>query len=537
MLSARENVELPLLLTDLDEGRAPRARRDGAARRRARGARRPLPAHALGRRAAARRDRARDRHRPRAHRRRRADRRPRREERRGDPRAAAHAEAGVRQDRRDGDARPARASATSTRSTTSTRACCSRRAAAAAIGARDGVDDRSSCPLVWQEPRAQQAAHRCSPAARSRSRSRWCACCARCRPASTRILERPREEHPHLGAQQGRHRLPACPTPTSQKVRDGAGRGRGDELDLVRRRLRGGEGRHVPELRGRARARSASVFEDSSIDPQAARRLPALPRRRDRRAADDARSTAGRSATCVTLKSTVFPVDLDFRIVGDDPATSASRASGSSASTSTRRCEAAGVARSTRSARSGRASTTRRASTRSCARSTRCSATARPRPRPRPRRASSRTSSARSQGFVTIILIVTGLVALCIVFIAANTASMAVRERVGEIAVLKAIGFRWRLLFGTLRRRGGAARDARPARSARSLVARLSRRSLAARRGLEPARSARSAASSSPTRSSCRASSSRSSSACSRASCPSCGAARRSVAATLREVF
>ena len=41
------------------------------------------------------------------------------------------------------------------------------------------------------------------------------------------------------------------------------------------------------------------------------------------------------------------------------------------------------------------------------------------------------------QGFVTIILIVTGLVALCIVFIAANTASMGVRERAGEIAVLQ----------------------------------------------------------------------------------------------------
>ena len=54
------------------------------------------------------------------------------------------------------------------------------------------------------------------------------------------------------------------------------------------------------------------------------------------------------------------------------------------------------------------------------------------------------------QGFVTIILIVTGLVALCIVFIAANTASMSVRERVGEIAVMKALGFPWRVLFGTL---------------------------------------------------------------------------------------
>jgi putative ABC transport system permease protein len=54
------------------------------------------------------------------------------------------------------------------------------------------------------------------------------------------------------------------------------------------------------------------------------------------------------------------------------------------------------------------------------------------------------------KGFVTIILIVTGLVTLCIVFIAANTASMSVRERVGEIAVMKALGFPWRLLFGIL---------------------------------------------------------------------------------------
>lgn len=54
------------------------------------------------------------------------------------------------------------------------------------------------------------------------------------------------------------------------------------------------------------------------------------------------------------------------------------------------------------------------------------------------------------QGFVTIILIVTGLVALCIVFIAANTASMAVRERSGELAVMKAIGFTRGIIFGTL---------------------------------------------------------------------------------------
>ena len=54
------------------------------------------------------------------------------------------------------------------------------------------------------------------------------------------------------------------------------------------------------------------------------------------------------------------------------------------------------------------------------------------------------------QGFVTVILMVTGMVTLCIVFIAANTASMSIRERVGEIAVMKALGFRWRALFGML---------------------------------------------------------------------------------------
>lgn len=54
------------------------------------------------------------------------------------------------------------------------------------------------------------------------------------------------------------------------------------------------------------------------------------------------------------------------------------------------------------------------------------------------------------QGFARIILLVTGLVALCIVFIAANTASMGVRERAPEIAVLKAIGFSRQVIFGTI---------------------------------------------------------------------------------------
>jgi putative ABC transport system permease protein len=54
------------------------------------------------------------------------------------------------------------------------------------------------------------------------------------------------------------------------------------------------------------------------------------------------------------------------------------------------------------------------------------------------------------EGFLRILMVVTALVSLCIVFIAANTASMAVRERAGEIAVLRAVGFRRPILFAIL---------------------------------------------------------------------------------------
>ncbi|HWP66891.1 MAG TPA: FtsX-like permease family protein [Candidatus Limnocylindria bacterium] len=53
-------------------------------------------------------------------------------------------------------------------------------------------------------------------------------------------------------------------------------------------------------------------------------------------------------------------------------------------------------------------------------------------------------------GLVRIILLITSLVALCIVFIAANTTSMSVRERAGEIAVLRALGFSRAAIFRTL---------------------------------------------------------------------------------------
>ena len=81
-----------------------------------------------------------------------------------------------------------------------------------------------------------------------------------------------------------------------QKVRAVPGVVERDELDLVRRRVRGGEGRHLPELRGRTRRRSAIVYEDYGIDPQA---LADFQRYRDAAIVGRRRwrSTAGRSAT------------------------------------------------------------------------------------------------------------------------------------------------------------------------------------------------------------------------------------------------
>jgi putative ABC transport system permease protein len=54
------------------------------------------------------------------------------------------------------------------------------------------------------------------------------------------------------------------------------------------------------------------------------------------------------------------------------------------------------------------------------------------------------------EGLALLITIVTALLAVCIVFVAANTASMTVRERMREIAILKAIGFTRRQVFGIL---------------------------------------------------------------------------------------
>ena len=88
VLSAYRNVELPLLLTPLS--RAERREHVEAALRIVglAGAHAPLPAPALGRAGAARRDRPRDRGRPDVPAVRRAHRRPRPQERRRDPRPA-----------------------------------------------------------------------------------------------------------------------------------------------------------------------------------------------------------------------------------------------------------------------------------------------------------------------------------------------------------------------------------------------------------------------------------------------------------------
>jgi putative ABC transport system permease protein len=53
-------------------------------------------------------------------------------------------------------------------------------------------------------------------------------------------------------------------------------------------------------------------------------------------------------------------------------------------------------------------------------------------------------------GIANIILAVGFLVVVAVVFITANTCSMAIRERATEIAILKALGFRWRLILALL---------------------------------------------------------------------------------------
>ena len=61
-----------------------------------------------------------------------------------------------------------------------------------------------------------------------------------------------------------------------------------------------------------------------------------------------------------------------------------------------------------------------------------------------------RSQFSALEGMATLITIVSALLAVCIVFIAANTASMTVRERMREIAIFRAIGFSRRKVFAML---------------------------------------------------------------------------------------
>ena len=105
VLSAFENVELPLLLTKLSRRERRQHVETALKIVEPLGPHGPLPAAALGRPGAARRDRPRHRFGPQDPGRRRAHGRPGREIGRRDPRAPAPAQPGVRQDDRDGHAR------------------------------------------------------------------------------------------------------------------------------------------------------------------------------------------------------------------------------------------------------------------------------------------------------------------------------------------------------------------------------------------------------------------------------------------------
>jgi putative ABC transport system permease protein len=189
------------------------------------------------------------------------------------------------------------------------------------------------------------------------------------------------------------------------------------------------------------------VWADWGLDPQALEDF-----RRNRDGAIVGRATLLRHGwklgDLVTLKSTVFPVDLSFRIVGEIPNERAPHF--------WFQREYLDQALQARGGRLDFLGTVW----------LRVDDAARVEPLMREIDAMFRNSEAQTsseteksyfknffgqlEGFVTVILIVTGLVALCIVFIAANTASMAVRERMHEIAILKSVGFGRRLVFGTL---------------------------------------------------------------------------------------
>ena len=143
-----------------------------------------------------------------------------------------------------------------------------------------------------------------------------------------------------------------------QKVRALPGVVGGDQLDLVRRRLRGREGRDVPELRGRARRHRHGLgrLEDR---PAARSRTSGATATARSSAAARSQRYGWKIGDLVTLKGTLYPVDLLVPDRRRDPERTRARTSGSSASTSSRRCARAGIEPRRARTRSGCASTIR----------------------------------------------------------------------------------------------------------------------------------------------------------------------------------
>ncbi len=190
-----------------------------------------------------------------------------------------------------------------------------------------------------------------------------------------------------------------------------------------------------------------SVYEDLGIAPES---LAAFRRQRDAMLVGrlTLEKYGWKVGDRVTLKSTVFPVDLDLRIVGEIPNSNDPRG-WFQREYLTQSLQAQGLAFDQIGVVWARVDDPARVN----------DVMRRVDELFRNSQAETASETEKSffgnlfgnlQGFVTVILLVTAMVALCIVFIAANTASMSIRERVGEIAVMKALGFRWRILFAML---------------------------------------------------------------------------------------
>jgi hypothetical protein len=215
-------------------------------------------------------------------------------------------------------------------------------------------------PAVHLAPaRAQQDPHR---ADRGRDRSRGVAGLPAAHDAggARRTAQRRRIEHPHRRPQRSRLAYP-LPYAYLQKIRAQQGVVSAASWTWYGGVFREEKGVEFPNFAVEPDP-LGSVWADWNLDPQ---QLEAFRRHRD--GAIVGRGTLLKNGwkigDRVTLKGTIYPVDLSFRSSVRSRA-SERPTSGSSASTSTRRCAPPAAAASTSSAPSGCASTIPRASRR-----------------------------------------------------------------------------------------------------------------------------------------------------------------------------